>query len=156
MATQLFANNAESTLASGITAGQTSITLNTGDGALFPSPSGGDCFGNGTFTSMGHNLDGDNSCNLTQSSDQPGGSPLLGALQDNGGSTFTHALQSGSPALDAVPAGDCKDTASNSVSADQRGTVRPQGSSCDIGAYEFPGALDGPDFDGDGMPDICA
>lgn len=40
----IFTNNAYSTLASGITAGATSITLATGEGARFPSPSGGDTF----------------------------------------------------------------------------------------------------------------
>jgi hypothetical protein len=39
---QLFSNNATTTLASGITAVATSITLNTGDGALFEAPTGGD------------------------------------------------------------------------------------------------------------------
>ncbi len=44
MATQLFANNASSTLASGITAVATSATLATGQGAMFPTPTGGDWF----------------------------------------------------------------------------------------------------------------
>lgn len=39
---QLFSNNATTTLAAGITAGATTITLNTGDGALFNAPTGGD------------------------------------------------------------------------------------------------------------------
>lgn len=39
---QLFSNNATTTLASGITAVATSIPLNTGDGALFNAPTGGD------------------------------------------------------------------------------------------------------------------
>jgi chitodextrinase len=42
------------------------------------------------------------------------------------------ALPAGSPAIDAIPAG----TAGCTGSADQRGTARPQGGSCDIGAYE--------------------
>jgi hypothetical protein len=41
---RLFANNATSTLASGLAVGATSIALNFGDGAKFPSPSGGDYF----------------------------------------------------------------------------------------------------------------
>ena len=44
MATQLFANNASSTLASGITAVATSATLATGQGALFPTIAGSDWF----------------------------------------------------------------------------------------------------------------
>lgn len=41
---QLFANNAASTLASGITDVATSLTVVTGAGALFPAPTGGDYF----------------------------------------------------------------------------------------------------------------
>jgi hypothetical protein len=54
---------------------------------------------------------------------------VLGPLQDNGGSTATHALPSGSPAIDA--ASTCPPP-----TADQRGITRPQGVRCDIGAFE--------------------
>ena len=54
---------------------------------------------------------------------------LLGPLQDNGGGTETHALLSGSPAIDTA--------SSSSTSAGQRGISRPQGSGNDIGAYEW-------------------
>ncbi|MGQ0622413.1 MAG: choice-of-anchor Q domain-containing protein [Panacagrimonas sp.] len=50
-------------------------------------------------------------------------------LDNNGGPTQTHALASGSPAIDA--------TGSNCLPTDQRGVPRPQGSACDIGAYEL-------------------
>lgn len=40
----LYTNNATSTLAAGITAVELSITLQSGEGALFPNPSGGDTF----------------------------------------------------------------------------------------------------------------
>ncbi|MCP5097453.1 MAG: hypothetical protein GY943_18055, partial [Chloroflexi bacterium] len=56
------------------------------------------------------------------------------ALLHNGGSTATHALVPGSPAIDASPAdADCLVT-------DQRGLARPQGAACDIGAFEFVSA----------------
>ena len=55
--------------------------------------------------------------------------PNLGPLADNGGSTKTHALLAGSPAIDAAT--DC------TVSDDQRDVGRPQGTACDIGAYEL-------------------
>lgn len=42
--TQLFANNAASELASAVTSDALSLTLKTGDGAKFPTPSGGDFF----------------------------------------------------------------------------------------------------------------
>lgn len=42
--TQLFANNAASELASAVASGDVSLTLKSGDGAKFPTPSGGDFF----------------------------------------------------------------------------------------------------------------
>ena len=56
-----------------------------------------------------------------------GQDPLLGALRDNGGPTRTHALQTGSPAIDA---GD------TDLTTDQRGEPRPGGPADDIGAFE--------------------
>ena len=53
--------------------------------------------------------------------------PMLGPLADNGGPTQSYELLLGSPAIDA---------GSNCVATDQRGVVRPQGSGCDIGAFE--------------------
>lgn len=47
------------------------------------SPSGGDC--SGSITSLGHNLDSDDTCGLTDTDDLPGADPLLGPLQNNGG-----------------------------------------------------------------------
>ena len=64
--------------------------------------------------------------------------PVLGPLQDNGGQTFTRALLSGSPAIEAGNAG--------TLHTDQRGMARPVdspvipnatgGDGSDIGAYE--------------------
>jgi hypothetical protein len=59
--------------------------------------------------------------------------PLLGSLQANGGATPTMALSAGSPAIDAGNDAICAPT-------DQRGVTRPQGSHCDMGAYEYQGA----------------
>jgi hypothetical protein len=57
----------------------------------------------------------------------------LGALGAHGGPTTTHPLLlTGSPALDAVPAGQCTE-----VTEDQRGVARPQMGACDLGAYEL-------------------
>ena len=92
------------------------------------NPSGGDC--SGAVTSDGHNLDSDNTCNLTHPADLPSVDPLLGPLEDHGGPTLTHALLPGSPAIDAG------DDGATSVT-DQRGIVRPQVAATDIGAYEF-------------------
>jgi hypothetical protein len=55
---------------------------------------------------------------------------LNSTLAANGGPTLTHALVTGSPAIDASPADTgCEPT-------DQRGVTRPQGAACDIGAFE--------------------
>jgi hypothetical protein len=91
------------------------------------------------FVSQGYNLENGNTCNLTQASDLINTDPLLGPLADNGGPTQTHALQSGSPAIDQGHTG--------SLSTDQRGRPRPidmnnianaaGGDGSDIGAYEF-------------------
>ena len=85
--------------------------------------------GSGAFISDGHNIDSDGTCNLSGVNDQPNTDPRLGPLDDNGGSTQTHALLAGSPALDAGNDATCP-------TADQRGVVRPQGASCDIGSVE--------------------
>lgn len=90
---------------------------------------GGDCAGN-PILSNGHNLDSDGSCALGAQGDIPNTDPMLGPLTNDGGRTGTLSLQPQSPAIDA---GD--DTACSKT--DQRGVLRPSGSHCDIGAYEF-------------------
>jgi predicted outer membrane repeat protein len=57
--------------------------------------------------------------------------PMLGPLAYNGGFTQTHALLPGSSAIDAGGVN------SSCEATDQRGVSRPQGTACDIGAYEF-------------------
>jgi hypothetical protein len=57
--------------------------------------------------------------------------PNLGVLANNGGFTQTRALGAGSAAIDA---GGVNSTC---PMIDQRGVTRPQGSGCDIGAYEL-------------------
>ncbi len=135
------------------------------------NPSGGDC--DGVVWSQGHNLDSDGSCGFTATGDLSNVDPQMGPLEDNGGSTRTHALLAGSPAIDAGDDTCCP-------AADQRGIARPvdgdgNGSAaCDMGAYEHcrldadcdgfldhidncPGAVnpDQEDGDGDNLGDVC-
>ena len=56
----------------------------------------------------------------------------LGPLQNNGGPTPTHALLSGSIAIDGGDAGSDP----NCLPTDQRGVARPHYAACDIGAFE--------------------
>lgn len=101
-----------------------------------------------TFTSNGNNLSDDNTCGTAQGSDQYNVATVditstLGPLQDNGGFAPTMALLAGSPALDAG-------ATVGSVTTDQRGTARPQGSAYDIGAFELVASGPTPDPDSGG------
>ena len=84
----------------------------------------------GSITSLGHNLASDASCAFAGAGDLNSTDPLLGPLQNNDGETETHALLAGSPAIDAVPLAFC------TLPTDQRGVARPQGTGCDMGAFE--------------------
>jgi hypothetical protein len=113
-------------------------TLTLTNSLVAKNPDGGDCFTpfSSAILSHGYNLDSDRSCHLTAATDLPGTDPLLGPLQDNGGPTFTQALLSGSPAIDAIPWGT--NGCGTTLVSDQRWQARPHalGGACDIGAYE--------------------
>jgi hypothetical protein len=90
-----------------------------------------------SFVSKGFNLIGDGNATaaFNKSGDQTNvANPSLGPLANTGGPTSTHALLSGSPAIDAGPSSPCPAT-------DQRGVTRKDGDGngsivCDIGAFE--------------------
>jgi len=86
--------------------------------------------GGGNYISLGYNLSDDNTCPLNNTSDITDTDPLLAPCGYYGGSTRTHALLVGSPAIDTGDDAACPPT-------DQRGFARPYGSHCDIGAYEY-------------------
>ncbi len=136
--------NNQATLAGSALMVQVLSTVTVRNSILANSVSGDDCAieilgspGPGTLVDGGHNLvetPGTSSVNpsgctasLTGTGTITGQDPVLGVLANNGGPTFTHALQAGSPALDAG------DTA---LTTDQRGEPRPVGAADDIGAYE--------------------
>lgn len=84
------------------------------------------------------NLVGEVGALVTLPTDTIGLDPRLGPLQYNGGVTRTHALEAGSPAIDA---------GSNlaNLASDQRGDIFPRvdGAAADIGAFERQQALAG-------------
>lgn len=99
------------------------------ENTIVASSIGANCAGNTTsaITDGRHDLSyGDRSC--------PGenGNPKLGRLKDNGGATWTFALESGSAAMDGVPK-----RGAHCPATDQRGVDRPERRACDIGAFEF-------------------
>lgn len=108
-------------------------------------------------TDYGYNLDTDATC-VTQVTSLTVAPPLvLGTLQDNGGPTPTHALLSGSPAIDVAPTSDCTGT---DYAQDQRGAAHDydgngsaSANECDLGAYELResitiGTCTGPELSG--------
>ncbi len=98
----------------------------------------------GTLTSNDYNLIGmdDLAVFTAQSNDIEGVDPVIGPLQDNGGTTFTHQLLDGSPAFDA---GDSADTFVDQIGQSVFGGAR------DIGAYESQVALSINDFSQDAI-----
>lgn len=93
-----------------------------------------DCYAlsSASIADGGHNVDQDHSCGFTGASDIINANPGLGALANNGGPTLTMALLDGSPAINAGGS-----RSNGCPAADQRNIPRPQGTSCDIGAFEF-------------------
>jgi CSLREA domain-containing protein len=80
----------------------------------------------------GYNLSSDDTCALSGEGDLSAREPLLLALGSYGGPTPTHKLSFLSPALEGGSNLHCP-------IVDQRGISRPQGSVCDIGAFEYDG-----------------
>jgi hypothetical protein len=96
---------------------------------------GPDC--NGPITSSGYNLFGNVSgCIFSPTDgDMTNVDPKIGPLQDNGGATFTHALEIGSSAINRGTPPACEDHQGAPLDSDQRFYARVQ--RCDIGAFEF-------------------
>lgn len=81
----------------------TGRTFEIGNTILKTGNVGSNIFDNGgTVISRGYNLSNDDGGGfLSSDGDQINTEPLLGSLQNNGGPTFTHSLQPGSPAINA-------------------------------------------------------
>ena len=110
------------------------------------STPGPNCFQSGTITDGGNNLEDGSSptdCGFSAANhDQFAATPSqlgLGSLGNHGGPTQTMALAPGSLALGHANLVVCTNTTGpNPVNGvDQRGVHRPQGTGCDIGAFEL-------------------
>ena len=91
---------------------------------------------NGTTLAGGYNLFTSADPGIIGTNNLFNETPLLGPLLDNGGSTLTHALQFGSPAINAGSNALAIDGAGNPLTTDQRGQARNQFGTVDIGAFE--------------------
>jgi chitodextrinase len=112
----------------------TGFTLTMSMSIVANGQGGPNCGGGQAVTDAGYNVDTGSTCGFSAAKHSLSGTnPKLGPLATNGGPTQTMALPLGSPAVDAIPAS----TSGCTGSTDQRGTVRPQGTGCDIGAYEL-------------------
>ena len=103
--------------------------------SIFDNRKGGNISG-GThhnFHSLGHNLFSDKPRVWLKSTDLIKTNPRLGPLADNGGPTLTQIPRHGSRAIDAG-------VRISTVSTDQRGLSRSQGTATDIGAVEVQSA----------------
>jgi CSLREA domain-containing protein len=108
--------------------------------SIIANSNGLDCNSGGTVN-IQNSLVEDGSCGVTSGvNGNLIDDPNLGLLADNGGSTKTHALLSGSPAINA--GSDCVLTANGcgngnaALTKDQRGGNRKFGSAVDMGAFE--------------------
>ena len=109
-------------------------TVTLGSTILSDSTSGGNC--SGAITDGGYNIDDGTTCAFSADNDSlPDTDPRLAStLAYNGGPTKTIALLRGSPALNAIP--EAVNGCATEITTEQRGLKRPQGTKCDIGAFE--------------------
>ena len=123
----------QNTTIAGNTAASGSALFKPGAGtavqdSILAAATGTVCGGAGIAAIVGsNNIATDATCGATATT----ADPLLGALADNGGPTNTHALAATSPAIGAA-----SPDPSRCTGTDQRGVARPQGGTCDVGAYE--------------------
>jgi len=123
--------------------GMPPLAVAISDTVLNAGSSGENIFDNGgTITSLGYNLSSDDGGGyLIGPGDQINTDPVLGALQDNGGPTFTHALLPGSTAIDS---GDPNFTPPPFYDQRGPGFDRVVNGRVDIGSFEVQAATPTP------------
>ncbi|GEM_PF-755213 len=132
----------------GVTLGNSTVAFNNGPGlsmdtistpitlknAIVAGNTGGECAG--SMTSAGYNLTQGSCTFMGDTTGNVHADPLLSALADNGGATFTHLPAPNSPVINAGNPAGCTDPSNVTLTTDQRGVARVQGGRCDIGAVE--------------------
>ena len=102
------------------------------------STSGGNCSlsAPAVITDGGYNIEDGTSCGFsTANNSMPSTEPdLASGLANNGGPTQIIMLLKGSPAINAIP--KLENGCGTEITRDQRGVSRPQGSGCEVGAFE--------------------
>lgn len=131
-------------ISNSILAGNTDTVIIQPGGNVFRVPR--EC--NGHWQSMGYNmLQNFDSTSCTISGSFTATDPQLQPLSDNGGFSATRAIGPGSPALDAGNPNGCLDELAAPITRDQRGSSRPFGAHCDLGAFEYGGFIFSDDFE---------
>ena len=120
-----FANNM-AVSGGGLWHGVTSSFMNN---TVFADNTGDSCAGSVGMLNESHNLAEDTTCDFDETGDLEVADAKLGPLADNGGSTDTHGLFPGSPAINAADPLFCPAT-------DQRGEPRNSNGPCAMGAFE--------------------
>lgn len=128
------------TLGGGIGNSSGTITLN--NSIVANSTSGGDCSRvSGTVNAQNSLIEDGLGCVNGTNTNNKTGDPNLGTFQNNGGTTDTMALGATSIAINAGDNTVCNAAASSPTfgagGLDQRGIARPQGPTCDMGAFEL-------------------
>lgn len=102
--------------------------------------------GDGTYTSLGYNIDTSGTC-TGHANDLPMTDPHLAPLGDYGDNTTFLVQQSflpetTGPAIEGGKTSPCQGALGASLNVDQRGEARPSITRCDIGAVEFQSGVD--------------
>ncbi len=113
-------------------------SMDVGHSVLFTTPGASvdNCQSGDKPISSGYNIVSDGSCEFMSAGDNENTDAMLNAVGSNGGLGPTFLPMTGSPVIDHVPLSECLSATGLTLSVDQRGEMRPMGTSCDAGAVE--------------------